>query len=101
MSANATGPLHLTMNITRSQLDGLAEGQVSAIKGAFKDLLFAPDSKAKGPLLAVVLCGGAGRMPFAKKLVTDVSGMEPVVVQDPECLAAIGASSSIEMHAEH
>jgi molecular chaperone DnaK len=101
VSANATGPLHLTMNITRSQLDGLAEGQVSAIKDAFKDLLFAPDSKAKGPLLAVVLCGGAGRMPFAKKLVTDVSGMVPVVVQDPECLAAIGASSSIEMHVEH
>ena len=40
-------------------------------------------------------------MPFAKKLVTDVSGMVPVVVQDPECLAAIGASSSIEMHVEH
>jgi molecular chaperone DnaK len=100
ISANAKGPLHLTANITRSQLDGLSEQQQEQVKSGFKDLLFSPDSKAQGPLLSVLLCGGAGRMPFAKKMVSDVSGMVPVVPEDPECLASVGAAASIEMSLE-
>ncbi len=100
LSANAKGPLHLTTNITRSQLDSLTETQQEQVKAGFKALLFSPDSKAQGPLLSVLLCGGAGRMPFAKKMVSDVSGMVPVLPEDPECLASVGAAASIEMSLE-
>ena len=100
LSANAKGPLHLTTNITRSQLNGLTEQQTLAVKTAFKDLLFSPDSKAEGPLLSVLLCGGAGRMPFARQMVQDVSGMLPVVPEDPESIASVGAAASIEMGLE-
>lgn len=91
ISATPSGPLHLTLTMSRAQLDVLLAPQVGLIKESFKTLLF--EGGATAPLRAVLLVGGGSRMAFARGLVRDITGgMEGLTFTEPEEVGSVGAA---------
>jgi len=91
ITADASGPKHLVMKITRSKLeqlvDDLIEKTLEPCKNALKDAgLKAAD------IDEVVLVGGMTRMPKVIQLVKDFFGREPHRGVNPDEVVAIGAA---------
>ncbi len=91
ITADASGPKHLNLRLTRSKLEQLVDDiiQRSAIpcRQAIKDAgLKAED------IDEVVLVGGQTRMPAIQKLVKDIFGKEPHKGVNPDEVVAIGAA---------
>ena len=91
ISANADGPLHIDMDITKAKFDALTEKLVEATiiptKKAMSDagLSFADISK-------VILVGGSTRIPAVVDAVRKLSGKEPYKGINPDECVAIGAA---------
>ena len=91
ITADASGPKHLTMKLTRSKFDQLTEDLVDRIKEPFKAVL--KDANVKIETIdEVVLVGGATRMPMVQDLVRELTGKEPHKGVNPDEVVAIGAS---------
>ena len=77
VTADASGPKHLQMRLTRAKLEQLTEDLVERCRQPFEQAL--RDAKLKaGDLDEVVLVGGATRMPMIQNLVRDLTdGKEP------------------------
>jgi len=91
ITADASGPKHLTMNLSRSKLEQLIEsivkGSIPPCEQAIKDAgISAKD------IDEVVLVGGMTRMPMIQKLVADFFGKEPHKGVNPDEVVAIGAA---------
>ena len=91
ITADATGPKHLNIKITRAKLESLVEDLVlktlDPVKTALKDAgLSASDVND------VILVGGQSRMPMVQKLVADFFGKEPRKDVNPDEAVAIGAA---------
>jgi molecular chaperone DnaK len=92
ITADQTGPKHLTMNITRAKFEqltaDLTEKTVQPFNAALKDAaLNASD------LNEVILVGGATRMPAIQELVKRLtSGKEPHKGVNPDEVVAVGAA---------
>lgn len=91
ITADATGPKHLNIKITRAKLESLVEDLVlktlDPVKIALKDAgLSASD------VSDVILVGGQSRMPMVQKLVADFFGKEPRKDVNPDEAVAIGAA---------
>lgn len=84
-------PLHLTMKLTRSELEKLVDDLVQKTMGPVKDCL--KDAK-KDPkdIDAVILVGGQTRMPKIQKIVKDFFGQEPNKSVNPDEVVAVGAA---------
>lgn len=84
-------PLHLTMKLTRSQLEKLVDGLIQKTMTPVKDCL--KDAK-KNPkdIDAVILVGGQTRMPKIQQLVKDYFGKEPNKSVNPDEVVAVGAA---------
>jgi molecular chaperone DnaK len=91
VTADASGPKHLTMKLTRSKFDQLTEDLVDRIKGPFKAVLKDANVKIEN-IDEVVLVGGATRMPMVQDLVRELTGKEPHKGVNPDEVVAIGAS---------
>ncbi len=91
ITADASGPKHLTMKLTRSKFDQLTEDLVERIKEPFKAVLKDANLKIE-KIDEVVLVGGATRMPMVQDLVRELTGKEPHKGVNPDEVVAIGAS---------
>jgi molecular chaperone DnaK len=91
ITADASGPKHLNVTLTRAKLEQLV-GQL--VQGTLEPVKKALDDAGKQPAQVdeVVLVGGQTRMPMVQKIVTDFFGKEPHKGVNPDEVVAIGAA---------
>ncbi|SMY34250.1 Chaperone protein DnaK [Photobacterium malacitanum] len=91
VTADATGPKHLNVKITRAKLESLVEdlvqGTLEPVKLALKDA-----NLNISDITDVILVGGQTRMPMVQKAVTDFFGKEPRKDVNPDEAVAMGAA---------
>ena len=92
VTADASGPKHLQMKLTRAKLEQLTEDLVERCRGPFQQAL--KDAKlSPGELNEVVLVGGATRMPMIQEMVRELTGgKEPHKGVNPDEVVSIGAA---------
>ena len=92
ITADASGPKHLQMKLTRAKLEQLAEDLVERCRGPFEQAL--RDAKLSvSDIDEVVLVGGATRMPMIQDLVRRLTGgKEPHKGVNPDEVVAVGAA---------
>jgi molecular chaperone DnaK len=91
ITADATGPKHLTMKLTRAKfeslVDDLVQRTVAPCKAALKDA-----GITAGEIDEVVLVGGMSRMPKVQEVVKQLFGKEPHKGVNPDEVVAMGAA---------
>ena len=91
ITADATGPKHLVVKLSRAKLESLVEELVvrsmEPVKTALKDAGLSPSE-----IDDVILVGGQTRMPMVQKQVADYFGKEPRKDVNPDEAVAMGAS---------
>ena len=91
ITADATGPKHLDMTLSRAKFDELTADLVERCIGPFKQAL--SDAKlSEKDLSEVILVGGATRMPSVQELVRRLTGKEPNKEVHPDEVVAVGAA---------
>ncbi len=90
ITADASGPKHLQMKLTRATFEQLTEDLVERIKGPFEAVLKDAGIKTED-VDEVVLVGGATRMPMVQDLVRSLTGKEPHKGVNPDEVVAVGA----------
>ncbi|MCP4541994.1 MAG: molecular chaperone DnaK [Chloroflexi bacterium] len=92
VTADASGPKHLQIKLTRAKLEQLTDDLVERCRVPFEQAL--KDAKLKASDLdEVVLVGGATRMPMIQNLVRGLTdGKEPHKGVNPDEVVAIGAA---------
>jgi molecular chaperone DnaK len=92
ITADASGPKHLQVKLTRAKLEQLTEDLVQRCREPFERALQDAKLSAKD-LDEVVLVGGATRMPMIQDLVRGLtSGKEPHKGVNPDEVVAVGAA---------
>ncbi|WP_250459011.1 molecular chaperone DnaK [Microbulbifer litoralis] len=91
ITADASGPKHLVVKLTRAKLESLVEGLVDRSLDPVKTALADADLSASG-VDEVILVGGQTRMPLVQKKVTDFFGKEPRKDVNPDEAVAMGAA---------
>ena len=91
ITADATGPKHMNIKITRAKLEALVEDLVNKtldpVRTALNDA-----GLSVSEINDVILVGGQTRMPMVQKLVADFFGKEPRKDVNPDEAVAIGAA---------
>ena len=91
ITADATGPKHLTLKLTRAKfealVDDLIQKTIEPCRKALKDA-----GLTSGEINEVVLVGGMTRMPKVQELVKQFFGKEPHKGVNPDEVVAIGAA---------
>ncbi|MDX1963554.1 MAG: molecular chaperone DnaK [Pirellulales bacterium] len=91
ITADANGPKHLQVNITRSKFEQLVDGLIercrTPVVQALKDAKLEPSQ-----IDEVVLVGGSTRIPKVQELVKKMFGKEPHKGVNPDEVVAIGAA---------
>lgn len=91
ITADASGPKHLNLKITRAKLESLVEDLIDRTIGpcrtALKDAGLSPDQ-----IEDVILVGGQTRMPKVQDVVKNIFGKEPRRDVNPDEAVAIGAA---------
>ena len=91
ITADASGPKHLVMKITRSKFEQLIEdlikGTLRPCEQALKDA-----GLRSGEIAEVILVGGSTRIPLVQKVVTDFFGKDPSRGINPDEVVALGAA---------
>jgi molecular chaperone DnaK len=91
ISADASGPKHLQIKLTRATFEQLTDDLVERIRGPFNAVL--KDAKMDTAKVdEVVLVGGATRMPMVQDLVRSLTGKEPHKGVNPDEVVAVGAA---------
>jgi molecular chaperone DnaK len=91
ITADASGPKHLLMTLSRSKLEELVHDLVQRTIDPVKKAM--DDAGVKtGDIDEVVLVGGMTRMPAIQKVVQDYFGKEPNKSVNPDEVVAIGAA---------
>ena len=91
ITADASGPKHLSLNLTRSKLEQLVGDLVERTKGPVVQALKDAGVSSKD-IDEVVLVGGQTRMPAVQEMVKQVFGKEPHKGVNPDEVVAIGAA---------
>jgi len=91
ITADATGPKHLVVKLSRSKLESLVEDLVKRslepVKTALKD-----SGLSASEIQDVILVGGQTRMPMVQQAVAEFFGKEPRKDVNPDEAVAMGAS---------
>ncbi len=91
ITADASGPKHLTITLSRAKLEqlvgDLVEGTRGPVMSALKDAGLQPSD-----IDEVVLVGGQTRMPAVQELVKKIFGKDPNKGVNPDEVVAIGAA---------
>ena len=91
ITADASGPKHLVMTLSRSKLEQLVEdlirSTIDPCKQAMTDAAVTADDVKE-----VILVGGMTRMPAVQKAVVDLFGKEPHQGVNPDEVVAVGAA---------
>jgi len=91
ITADASGPKHLQIKLTRAKLEQLTEDLVARLRGPFENALRDAGLKAS-EIDEVVLVGGATRMPMVQDLVRSLTNKEPHKGVNPDEVVAVGAA---------
>jgi molecular chaperone DnaK len=91
ITADASGPKHLTVTLTRSQLEQLVMELVEKTLEPCRQAL-ADAGKSASQIDEVILVGGQTRMPLVQKKVTEFFGKEPHKGVNPDEVVAVGAA---------
>lgn len=91
ITADASGPKHLAIKVTRAKLESLVEDMVKASLAPVKQAL-ADAELSVGEIHDIILVGGQTRMPLVQKYVTEFFGKEPRKDVNPDEAVAVGAA---------
>jgi molecular chaperone DnaK len=91
ITADASGPKHLTIKITRAKLESLVEDLIQKTVGPVKQALKDAGVTAQ-QIDEVILVGGMTRMPKVQEAVKTLFGKEPHKGVNPDEVVAIGAA---------
>jgi molecular chaperone DnaK len=91
ITADATGPKHLVMNVTRSKLEQLVGDLVDRSMEPCRKAMSDAETKP-ADINEAVLVGGMTRMPLVQKKVQEFFGKEPHKGVNPDEVVAIGAA---------
>jgi molecular chaperone DnaK len=91
VTADASGPKHLAIKLTRAKLEQLVgelvEGTIGPCRQALEDAKITPDTVGE-----VILVGGQTRMPLVQETVKKFFGREPHKGVNPDEVVAVGAA---------
>jgi molecular chaperone DnaK len=91
VTADASGPKHLNLKLTRAKLEALVEDLILRTKGPCETAL--KDSGLKASEIdEVILVGGQTRMPKVVEIVKEIFGKEPRKDVNPDEAVALGAA---------
>ncbi|MGQ9672996.1 MAG: molecular chaperone DnaK [Candidatus Aminicenantales bacterium] len=91
ITADASGPKHLLMKLTRARLEQLVEDIIQRSVGPCNQALADANLKPED-IDEVILVGGQTRMPRIQQLVKDLFGKEPHKGVNPDEVVAVGAA---------
>ena len=91
ITADASGPKHLVIKVTRAKLESLVEDLVKQSLAPLKQALADADLSV-GEINDIILVGGQTRMPLVQKYVTEFFGKEPRKDVNPDEAVAVGAA---------
>ena len=91
ITADASGPKHLQMNISRSKFEGLIDDLVERCKTPVNQAL--KDAKlSASDIDEIVLVGGSTRVPKVQAMVKSIFGKDPHQGVNPDEVVAVGAA---------
>ncbi|MGI5879420.1 MAG: molecular chaperone DnaK [Syntrophomonadaceae bacterium] len=91
ITADAEGPKHLDMKLTRAKLENLIHDLIESLRQPVENAL--KDARlTKQDIDEVILVGGSTRVPAVQKLVRDLTGKEPHMGVNPDEVVAVGAA---------
>jgi molecular chaperone DnaK len=91
ITADASGPKHLQMKLSRSKFEQLTASLTERLRGPVQQALKDADLKPN-QIDEVVLVGGSTRMPVVQELVRKLIGKEPNKSVNPDEVVAVGAA---------
>ena len=91
ITANASGPLHLNMDLTRAKFDELTADLVKKTEEPVREALKDADLSA-WDIDRVLLVGGSTRVPAVQELVKSIVGKDPQKDINPDECVALGAA---------
>jgi molecular chaperone DnaK len=91
ITADASGPKHLSLPLSRSKLEQLVGDLIERTKGPLQQALKDAGVTPKD-IDEVVLVGGQTRMPAIQQVVRDVFGKDPHKGVNPDEVVAVGAA---------
>ncbi len=91
ITADASGPKHLNLTLTRSKLEQLVDDLVERTRGPVEKAL-QDAALAANQVDEVILVGGQTRMPKVQELVKGIFGKDPHKGVNPDEVVAIGAA---------
>jgi molecular chaperone DnaK len=91
ITAGASGPLHLDVNLSRAEFQRMTQDLLDRCKGPFEQAI--KDAGIKlSDIDHVILVGGSTRMPAVSDLVKELTGKEPNKGVNPDEVVAVGAA---------
>ncbi len=91
ITADATGPKHLVVKITRAKLESLVDDLIERTVGPCKTAIKDAGVKIED-ITDVILVGGQSRMPKVQEKVQEIFGKEPRKDVNPDEAVAVGAA---------
>ena len=91
ITADATGPKHLDMNLSQAKFNELTSDLVQATMGPVRQALSDSGLKASD-LSKVLMVGGSSRIPAVQEAVKNIIGKEPFKGINPDECVALGAA---------
>ena len=91
ITADANGPKHLDMNLTRAKFEELSYDLLERCKATVEKAI-QDAGITKNDINEVILVGGSSRIPAVQKLVKDYTGKEPNQTVNPDEVVAVGAA---------
>ena len=91
ITADANGPKHLDLNLTRAKFEDLCRDLLNRCKTPVENAL-KDAGVTKSDINEVVLVGGSTRIPAVQQLVKEYTGKEPNQSVNPDEVVAVGAA---------
>ncbi|MCK5727375.1 MAG: molecular chaperone DnaK [Thiotrichaceae bacterium] len=91
VTADASGPKHLNIKVTRAKLESLVEGLVQRTMGPCK-IAMSDAGLSNSEINDIILVGGQSRMPKVQEVVRDFFDKEPRKDVNPDEAVALGAA---------
>ncbi|MGN0018657.1 MAG: molecular chaperone DnaK [Candidatus Gastranaerophilaceae bacterium] len=91
ITADANGPKHLDMQLTRAKFEELSHDLLERCKKPVEQAI-SDAGISKSDINEVVLVGGSSRIPAVQQLVKDYTGKEPNQSVNPDEVVAVGAA---------
>lgn len=91
ITADASGPKHLNVNISRSKLEALVSDLIDKLAKPC-EICLKDSGLSKSDINEVILVGGMTRMPKVQEKVKEIFGREPSKGVNPDEVVAVGAA---------